>query len=142
MSLEGTPEFNRGFNYATYIEYVGDLTETPLDGQEYQPAPCVIPDTRMGYDLDGNYHAVLNGAALDPRIPEYNADERRRITTLSHHLIQSIIQELPEPYGTVGRADTVWEILADLEDDNGLYPMEFNSLFDLFVRNYNGGTHG
>jgi len=115
QSLERTYEAQRGFDMA-------------LDGQTYQPAPYIVEDTQTGFSLDGNFHCV----------PELEVEKRRQITRLSHHLIQSIIQEMPEPYGTVGRADTVWEILADLEDDNGLYPMEFNSLFDLFVRNYNG----
>jgi hypothetical protein len=30
----------------------------PLDGQEYQPAPQIVPDTQTGFDMAGDYHAV------------------------------------------------------------------------------------
>ena len=60
VQLERTDEAQRGFNYATYVEYVAEppIDDTPLDGQTYQPAPCVVPDTQTGYDLDGNFHCV------------------------------------------------------------------------------------
>lgn len=66
--------------------------------------------------------------------------QAKQIIKLSHHLIQSIIQELPEAYGTTGRADNVWHQLSELELQNGLHPMEFNSVFEIFVDNYNDGV--
>jgi hypothetical protein len=58
--LENTPEFNRGFElHANNLE---------LDGQVYQPAPQIVPDTRTGYDLNGDYHAVPDVSGND----EYN----------------------------------------------------------------------
>jgi len=133
MILEGTPEFNRGFSAV-----VRDLTDTPLDGQTYQPAPWIVEDTQIGFDLDGNYHCV---PTPNTEVPALGVEERRRITKLSHHLIQTIIQEMPEQYGTVDRADAVWRQLAKIEEHNGLEPMQFNSVFDIFVRNYNGDVH-
>jgi hypothetical protein len=32
---------------------------TELDGWSYRPSPLVVPDTRTGFDIDGNYHALL-----------------------------------------------------------------------------------
>lgn len=29
-----------------------------LDGQEYQPSPQIVPDTRIGFDENGHFHAV------------------------------------------------------------------------------------
>lgn len=91
------------------------------------------------FDKAKDFAEAVNGASMDPREPVYDIEDRRQIARLSHHLIQSIIQEMPEPYGTTSRADAVWWQLSDLEDVNALYPMEFQSVFDLFVRNYNGG---
>lgn len=79
---------------------------------------------------------------MDPRepLPSAEVEHRREVTRLSHHLIQSIIQELPYPYGSTARADSVWWKLNDIDEENGLYPMEFDSVFDIFVRHYNGGV--
>lgn len=48
-------------------EYVGHL-----DGQEYRPSPTIIPDVRVGFDEDGNFHTVQHftqdrvGSAITP----------------------------------------------------------------------------
>jgi len=39
--------------------------EPELDGQVYQPAPQIIPDTRTGYDQNGDYHAVPDVSGRD-----------------------------------------------------------------------------
>ena len=32
------------------------MSEPELDGQEYQPSPQIVPDSRTGFDLSGDYH--------------------------------------------------------------------------------------
>lgn len=69
--------------------------------------------------------------------------ERDRIACeqrMAHHLIQSIIQEMPDQTGTTGLADSVWWRLEEIDNQNGLHPLEFNDVFNLFVQNYNGGV--
>ena len=34
------------------------FTQAFLEGQEYHPSPTIIPDTRVGFDADGSFHAV------------------------------------------------------------------------------------
>lgn len=29
-----------------------------LDGQIYEPSPMIVPDTQIGFDIDGNFHSV------------------------------------------------------------------------------------
>lgn len=78
-----------------------------------------------------------NGASLDPIEPGelYKPDIQR----LAHHLIQSIIQEMPEPPNTTARTDAFFDRLDEIDQQNGLHPLEFNKVFYLFVDNYNGG---
>lgn len=53
-----------GFNYDTFMRYLHD--------QEYQPAPHLVEDNRIGFDSDGNYHVQKNGANMDsPYTPNF-----------------------------------------------------------------------
>jgi len=50
---------------------MSDFDNSPeLEEKEYQPSPHIEPDTRTGYDQDGNYHVDIR-----PNIPYRVAEE-------------------------------------------------------------------
>jgi hypothetical protein len=59
---------------------------------------------------------------------------------MARHIIQSIIQEMPESLGTTAMADAVWWRLEEIDNQDGLHPLEFNDVFYKFVDEYNGGV--
>lgn len=67
MSPEESGEF-----YQRYLEEVV-IPMQQLDGQDYHPAPQILPDTHEGFDENGDYHAIAQqvvsegiGTAITP----------------------------------------------------------------------------
>jgi len=118
MIVEGTPEFQRGFDLS--------MSEPVLDGQEYQPAPWLVPDEHVGFDGEGNFHCV----------PE--ALNRHQLT---HRMINHILGDIEHPYGSTNRDDEFYFTLSEIEEQNGL-PDEFEIVYGIFRDNYNGGQDG
>lgn len=118
MIVEGTPEFQRGFDRAT--------SEPVLDGQEYQPAPWLVPDEHVGFDAEGNFHCV----------PEESTRHQ-----LTHRMINHILGDIDYPYGSTNRDDEFYFTLSEIEEQNGL-PDEFEIVYGIFRDNYNGGQDG
>jgi len=79
-----------------------------------------------------------NGAELDPYADggRYKPDLDR----MARHMIQSIIQEVPESLGTTGMADVVYERLDQIDRENGLHPLMFESVYWMFVDEFNNGV--
>jgi hypothetical protein len=113
--LEGTPEFNRGFQ-------LNQAAMDPvLDGQVYAPAPQILEDSREGFDENGDYHTDTNSHRM------------------MHKIIQSVVGDMDRPFGTASRDDAVWWELQAIEEENGLpEDVSFTDIYNLFRTNYNG----
>jgi hypothetical protein len=100
--LEGTPEFNRGF------QLNGAAMEPVLDGQVYAPAPQLIDDDHVGFDMNGNYHAIPSALeAVAKTITPYR---------WAHYLQDALTQYCSTFDYTVGlseRDDIVQDIVTD-----------------------------
>ncbi len=108
--------------------------EPVLDGQEYQPAPWLIPDDQMGFDNDGNYHCVPDVSGMDVG----EAGNRQQLT---HRMINHILGDIEYPYGSTNRDDEFFDQLSRVEAQNGL-PDAFDIVYGIFRDNYNGGQDG
>ena len=142
--LEGTPEFNQQFRAVT-----SDLNPR-LDGQDYQPAPYLVEDTRTGYDQDGNYHAsrsvsqqrqqFQNRANLDtPNTP--NLPYRLAVEIQEH-----IVREASTSDYTLGQAerhDMATDYAYELFNQNAFDPADiaFEALHH-WQRIYGRGVQG
>jgi len=71
---------------------------------------------------------------------ESGHDFKPDLNIMARHIIQSIIQEMPESLGTTGMADAVYERLDDIDRDGGLHPLLFENVFWMFVDDYNKGV--
>jgi len=80
-----------------------------LDGQEYQPAPQIVPDTQEGYDLDGNYHALEQTAVegLGQAITPY------RWASYLEDAVQQLCQGNDYHTGRAERCDIAEQIFND-----------------------------
>jgi hypothetical protein len=65
---------------------------------------------------------------------------RPNLDIMARHIIQSIIQEMPESLGTTGMADAVYERLDQIDRQNGLHPLLFENVYWMFVDDYNNGV--
>lgn len=82
----------------------------PDGAREYQPAPHIEPDFRVGFDADGNWHTNPNGAHMDtPHSPNF---PYRKAVDMQDMILGRIATE--EFYvGTAERRDMAGEIADD-----------------------------
>lgn len=80
----------------------------------------------------------MNEASMDPVEP--GQLYKPNLDIMARHIIQSIIQEMPESLGTTGMADAVYERLDQIDRENGLHPLIFENVYWLFVDDYNKGV--
>jgi len=109
-----------------------------LDGQEYRPAPQILPDIQEGFDINGDFHAVEQatigglGSAITPyRWASYLQDALQQyISTMDY---------------TVGKSER-WDIVQDIVSDRmeraatmeERYALE--DALQVWYRSYGGGT--
>lgn len=127
-------------NLSGYAEIADSLIDP---GLIYHPSPQVLPDTRQGFDADGNWHVNSQPVpSVDGQDDYYTrACEVARIAgreRMAHQVIQSIIGEID--YVGTGRDDEVYARLGEIAEQNGLpYDSTPDELYALYRSNY-GGT--
>lgn len=62
------------------------------------------------------------------------------LEAMTGNMIETVLENIPEHYLPTQRADEVFWQLSEIEENNGLYPLEFNTVFNAFVKYYNGGV--
>jgi len=110
-----------------------------LDGQEYKPAPEVIPDTRTGYDQNGDYHAIpTNKTALEGL--------KQAITPFRwRDYLQDAITQLVSTYdydvGTNERYELAEQIVAERMEalDSNLEKLQLDKALELWKESYGRG---
>lgn len=80
-----------------------------LDGQIYEPSPMIVPDTQMGFDIDGHFHSVehFTAEALNNVITPYR---------WADYLQDALLGYIGNFEYTVGRSerdDIVQDIIAE-----------------------------
>lgn len=124
-----------------FYEDYSNMGEFPaLDGQEYQPSPQILPDTRTGYDQDGNYHAISNDAGMHtmhtPNFPY----------RLAAQIQESIVMQAEQNDYMVGRAerhDMAFDIAYDWFNNRTVEPPELAlEALHYWQRIYGRGVQG
>ena len=120
--------------------------ETPMDGQEYHPAPLIVPDTREGFDESGDYHAVPKYPQPELPEPDYGAilasmhrekqyrealERQSRLHKMTMHIIQTCL-ERPQY-----QPDLDFDVLytaQEIHEENGLGEFTPEEVFDEYFR--------
>lgn len=96
------------------------MSEPELDGQIYKPAPQIVPDTRTGFDQDGDYHCVPDMAGNDDYYRQLNTPYR-----LALQIQEAIVQqaEMSDYYlGLADRVDIATDIALEWFNDTTFEP--------------------
>ena len=114
-----------------------------LDGQEYHPSPYSIPDTKTGWDEDGNYHIQQNS-----RVPDlygedehyYEAQKPYRWALWLNYAVNEYCSTFDYTVGAVERGDIARDIINDKLEQNGLTPDEAQTCIQYWYRVYGQGV--
>lgn len=108
-----------------------------LDGQEYEPSPQIVPDTRVGFDANGHFHAVehftvegLNNAITPFRWAEYLQDALTQYISAYEYTV-----------GASERDDIVQDIVSERMEqlDSTLECLQLEKALELWRTTYGRG---
>lgn len=111
--------------------------EAVLDGQTYEPSPMIVPDTQVGFDSSGNFHAIehftaeaLNNAITPHRWADYLQDA-----------LNSYISTFDYTVGASERDDIVQDIVAERMEavDTTLEALQLEKALELWRIKYGRG---
>lgn len=108
-----------------------------LDGQEYQPSPQIVPDSRVGFDLDGHFHSIehftaeaINNIITPHRWADYLNDA-----------LTTYISTFDYTVGASERDDIVQDIVAERMEaiDSVEEALQLEEALEIWRRKYHYG---
>lgn len=108
-----------------------------LDGQTYEPSPCIIPDTQVGFDMSGSYHAIehFTAEALN------NAITPHRWANYLNDAMLSYISTFDYTVGASERDDIIQDIVSERMEqlDTTLEALQLEKALELWRQKYHYG---